>query len=55
MSKDSFDRRSFLKGAAASAAAMIGTQIAATNAPPVQAAEGGAAASDGAAIPAGSK
>lgn len=48
MSKDSFDRRSFLKGAAASAAAMIGTQIAATNMPPAQAAEGGATAGDGA-------
>src|SRR5258706_143038 len=48
MSKDSFDRRSFLKGAAASAAAMIGSQIAATNAPLVQAAEGGAAAGEGA-------
>ena len=32
MSKDAFDRRSFLKGAAASAAAVLGTQLAA-NAP----------------------
>src|SRR5512132_2358476 len=32
MSKQGMDRRSFLKGAAASAAAVIGTQIAATNA-----------------------
>ncbi len=31
MSKDSFDRRAFLKGAAATAAAVIGTQVAATN------------------------
>jgi len=38
MSKDSFDRRSFLKGAAASAAAVIGTQFAAASAP-AQAAE----------------
>ena len=32
MSKQGMDRRSFLKGAAVSAAAVIGTQIAATNA-----------------------
>jgi len=38
MSKDGFDRRSFLKGAAASAAAVIGTQFAAASAP-AQAAE----------------
>ena len=38
MSKDAFDRRAFLKGAAASAAAVIGTQIAAANTP-AQAAE----------------
>src|SRR5689334_21613123 len=33
MAKDSFDRRAFLKGAAATAAAVIGTQMAATNTP----------------------
>jgi len=38
MSKDAFDRRAFLKGAAASAAAVLGTQLAATNTP-AQAAE----------------
>jgi secreted PhoX family phosphatase len=32
MSKQSIDRRAFLKGAAASAAAVIGTQLAAANA-----------------------
>jgi len=33
MAKDSFDRRAFLKGAAATAAAVIGTQMAAVNTP----------------------
>ena len=47
MSKDSFDRRSFLKGAAASAAAVIVTQLAAASAP-AQAAEQGAASNNGA-------
>ena len=37
MAKDAFDRRAFLKGAAASAAAVIGTQMAANS--PAQAAE----------------
>ena len=31
MSKDSFDRRAFLKGAAATAAAVIGTHVVGTN------------------------
>jgi acetolactate synthase I/II/III large subunit len=38
MGKDAFDRRAFLKGAAATAAAVIGTQVAAANTP-AQAAE----------------
>src|SRR5262245_7467276 len=38
MSKDAFDRRAFLKGAAVTAAAVIGTQVAAAN-NPAQAAE----------------
>jgi acetolactate synthase I/II/III large subunit len=33
MGKDAFDRRAFLKGAAATAAAVIGTQVAAANTP----------------------
>lgn len=33
MSKNAFDRRAFLRGAAASAAAVLGTQLAATNTP----------------------
>jgi benzoylformate decarboxylase/acetolactate synthase-1/2/3 large subunit len=40
MAKDSFDRRAFLKGAAATAAAVIGTQMAAVNTP-AEAAESG--------------
>src|SRR5258708_33520775 len=47
MSKDSFDRRAFLKGAAASAAAVIGTQVAAANSP-AQGAESNAESKDGA-------
>src|SRR5580765_2248068 len=47
MSKDSFDRRAFLKGAAATAAAVIGTQVAATNSP-AQGAESNAESKDGA-------
>jgi acetolactate synthase I/II/III large subunit len=47
MSKDSFDRRAFLKGAAATAAAVIGTQVAATNSP-AQGAESNAEPKDGA-------
>src|SRR5262245_41528584 len=43
MSKDAFDRRAFLKGAAASAAAAIGTQLAAANTP----AQGAESNSDG--------
>ncbi|MSP40385.1 MAG: thiamine pyrophosphate-binding protein [Deltaproteobacteria bacterium] len=46
MSKDGFDRRSFLKGAAASAAAVIGTQFAAASAP-AQAAEQSTASNSG--------
>ena len=46
MSKDSFDRRSFLKGAAASAAAVIGSQFAAASAP-AQAAEQNVARENG--------
>jgi acetolactate synthase I/II/III large subunit len=44
MSKDAFDRRAFLKGAAASAAAVISTQLAAAN----NVAEGAQSNSDGA-------
>ena len=47
MSKDSFDRRAFLKGAAATAAAVIGTQVAATNSP-AQGAESNGEPKDGA-------
>ena len=47
MSKDSFDRRAFLKGAAATAAAVIGTQVAATNSP-AQGAESNSEPKDGA-------
>ena len=43
MAKDSFDRRAFLKGAAATAAAVIGTQVAAVNTP----AEGAESSSNG--------
>ena len=47
MGNNSFDRRSFLKGAAASAAAVIGTQLAAASSP-AQAAEQSATVADGA-------
>ena len=47
MANNSFDRRSFLKGAAASAAAVIGTQLAAASSP-AQGAEQSAPANDGA-------
>jgi len=43
MGKDAFDRRAFLKGAAATAAAVIGTQVAAANTP----AQAAASNSDG--------
>src|SRR4029453_81487 len=43
MSKQAIDRRAFLKGAAATAAAVIGTQMAAANTP----AEGAESNSDG--------
>src|SRR5258708_28291009 len=47
MSKDSFGRRAFLKGAAATAAAVIGTQVAATNSS-AQGAESNSEPKDGA-------
>jgi acetolactate synthase-1/2/3 large subunit len=47
MGKDAFDRRAFLKGAAVSAAAAIGTQIAAAS-KPAEAAESNSGSRDGA-------
>jgi acetolactate synthase-1/2/3 large subunit len=46
MGKDAFDRRAFLKGAAASAAAVIGTQLAASSAPAQTESPGGATKED---------